>query len=108
MILSIPRPDGSTERYKIVEAPIMEPGLAAQFPDIKTFRGQGIDNPYSSIRFDYTPAGFHAQVLAPDNGTYYIDPYYHIDADGPYVSYFKHDLLPSPQASGFECLTETD
>lgn len=89
--LSLPTPDGRFARFTIVQAPIMEPALAAQFPEIMTFRGQGIENPADSLRFDLTPAGFHAQVLSPE-GTYYVDPYWHLD-DSAYVSYFKKDLM---------------
>jgi hypothetical protein len=94
LVLSLPRPDGTLARFNVVEAPIMEAGLATQFPDIKTFRGQGIDDPSASIRFDYTPQGFHAQILSP-NGAYYVDPYYHLEPDGAYISYFKSDLRPT-------------
>jgi hypothetical protein len=69
----------------------MEAGLAAQFPDIKTYRGIGIDDPTASLRLDYTPLGFHAQVLSV-NGSFYIDPYYLNDVSGAYVSYYKRNV----------------
>jgi hypothetical protein len=92
---SIPRPDGAMETFEVVEAPIMEPGLAAQFPDIKTYRGQGLDDPYATIRLDHTELGFHAQVLSP-NGAYYIDPYSR-DNTTLYSVYFKRDYVKQDQ-----------
>lgn len=90
--ITLPTPDHGFARFSVVQSPIMEPALAAQFPDIMTYSGQGIDDPAATLRFDVTPAGFHAQVLSP-NGAYYIDPYWHLD-QSVYVSYFKHDLAP--------------
>ncbi|HRF19826.1 MAG TPA: hypothetical protein PK977_16740, partial [Chitinophagaceae bacterium] len=55
-----------------------------------TFLGQGIDDPYATIRMDFGPNGFHAQVLTA-NGTYYIDPYARGEV-GNYISYFRTDL----------------
>ncbi len=100
-VLTLPAPDGHMQRFRIVNAPIMEPGLAAQFPDIRTFRGQGIDDPTASLAMDFTPQGFHAQVLTP-NGSWYIDPYYHLD-QGIYASYSRSDMnaSKSPFARGF-------
>ncbi|HEX8524416.1 MAG TPA: zinc-dependent metalloprotease family protein [Tepidisphaeraceae bacterium] len=91
VVLPLPMPDGSITRFKVVEAPVMEAGLAAQFPDIKTYRGVGVDDPTASVRLDYTPLGFHAQVLSV-RGSYYIDPYYLNDAAGAYTSYYKRDV----------------
>ena len=93
---SIPKPDGSMGRFSVVEAPVMHPDLAAKFPEIKTYRGQGIDNPTETIRFDVTPQGLHAQVLSPD-GVYYIDPFYHLDTS-VYVSYAGENAGYSEQA----------
>ncbi len=91
LVLRLPTPDGKLDRFAIVDAPVMEAGLAAQFPQVRTFRGVGLDDPNASVRLDYTPLGFHAQVLSP-NGWYYIDPYYRNDAGGTYVSYYRRDL----------------
>jgi hypothetical protein len=72
--LSLPTPDGGFARFNIVESPVMEPGLAAKFPDVRTYRGQGIDDPASNVRLDITPLGFHAQVIGSE-AFWAIDPY---------------------------------
>lgn len=94
-VFAIPNPEGMLQRFEIVETQVMHPDLAKKFPEIKTFRGQGLDDPSASVRLDITPAGFHAQVLSPA-GSYYIDPYYHLD-DSVYVSYFRSDLRLDPE-----------
>src|SRR6185295_14464744 len=89
-ILSLPSPAGEFQRFAVHESPVMEPGLAAKHPDIKTYAGKGIDDPSSTVRFDLTPLGFHASVRG-QSGSWYIDPYYHLD-QSLYVSYFRGDL----------------
>jgi hypothetical protein len=68
----------------------MEPGLAEKHPEIKTYAGTGIDDRSATIRFDLTPLGFHASVRG-QSGSWYIDPYYHLD-QSLYVVYFRNDL----------------
>ncbi len=98
--IAVPNPDGSLDRFTVAEASVMAPELAELFPDIRTFRGQGIDDPTATISFDVTPAGFHAQVLSA-NGAYYIDPYYHLD-DRFYAVYSADNAFNIPDFS--ECL----
>ncbi|KAA9331527.1 T9SS type A sorting domain-containing protein [Hymenobacter busanensis] len=97
-VLTLPLPDGSNGRFRIVEAPIMEPALAARYPGIHTYTGVGLDDPYATLRCDLTPQGFHAQVLSPVTGSIYIDPVSLTDT-GHYISYFKRDLRRGGQAS---------
>ncbi len=89
--IALPTPDGVLSRFAVVESPVMAPELAAQFPEIRTYRGQGIDDPTATLRFDVTPAGFHAQVLS-SSGSWYIDPSRSVDPDH-YVSYFRRDYV---------------
>ena len=74
VIIKLPMPDGTFESFSFVNSPVMAPGLAARFPEIQVFLGQGIDTPSSTVRFDLTPKGFHAMVLV-SNQTIYIDPF---------------------------------
>ena len=92
--LTLPAPGGGFQRFEVQESPIMEAGLAAQHPEIKTYAGRGIDDPAATMRADTTPLGFHASVRSP-NGAWYIDPYYHLD-DSVYVSYYGRDLAEDP------------
>src|SRR4051812_48336550 len=74
LTVSLPAPNGQFQRFTLVDSPVMEPGLAARHPDVKTYRGTGVDDPAATIRADLTPLGFHASVRS-STGTWYIDPY---------------------------------
>ncbi|HEX8145588.1 MAG TPA: zinc-dependent metalloprotease family protein [Pyrinomonadaceae bacterium] len=89
--VSLPLPDGTFVRFSVQESPVMEPELARQFPELKTYRGQGIEDPSMTARFDMTPAGFHAIVLSPDR-TFYIDPFpLRRPGEETYMTFFKAD-----------------
>ena len=95
----------------------MEPVLAAQYPDVQTYRGVGLDDPSASARLGLTSSGFHAVILS-EGGTVFITPAAGADASGNllYMSYFAADMAPPadffcgvhdgmhPSASGEEAL----
>ncbi|MEM7584038.1 MAG: reprolysin-like metallopeptidase [Acidobacteriota bacterium] len=100
VVLELPLPDGDFGRFRIAESPVMAPELAAKFPEIRTYLGQGIDVPAATLRFDVTPAGFHAMILSPA-GTIYIDPYLRGDTVH-HMSYWTGHTL-NDSASEFRC-----
>jgi len=101
-VLSLPLPYGGFGRFAFVDSPVMEPGLAARYPQIRTFLGQGLDDPFATVRFDVTPEGFHAQVLSP-GGTVYVDPLQRGDVT-THIAYYRHDYV-NPDKT-LRCLTE--
>jgi hypothetical protein len=94
-------PDGSYERFRIEESPVVEPKLAERLTGVNTYRGRGIDDPTLTTRFDRTPLGFHAIVLSPA-GTYFVQPVALGQTDD-YVSY----ALTGERLSQFECLVQS-
>jgi hypothetical protein len=93
----LPLPDGTTGRFQVMETSVMEPALAAQFPDIKTYSGVGLDDPTATVRLDLTARGFHAQVLSGTGSTVYIDPASPSDP-AHYLSFYRRDM-PGGQMS---------
>jgi hypothetical protein len=91
LIIELPEPDGTMGRFQVEEYRMMEPGLAAQFPDWHTYHAQGVDDPTAVARLSVTAQGFHGMVLGGVKGTYYIDPYQQGDSAN-YISYFKSDF----------------
>ena len=90
LTISVPSPDGGFERFAVVESPVMEPGLAAAHPEIKTYTARGLDDPSASARLDLTPLGFHASVRSA-SGAWYVDP-----RDGEHVAYRREATAAPP------------
>lgn len=88
--IELPLENGEIQRFTLEESSIMAPGLAAKYPDLKTYKIHGIDNPYASGRLSISSKGFHGMITSPE-GTFYIDP----QADDVYRVYNRNSQLPS-------------
>jgi len=100
-IISLPLPNGEFINFKFVESLVMEDELANNYPDIRTYLGQGIDQTNASARFDITPTGFHAIIFTLE-GTVYIDPY--SSGDNKYhISYYKKDFFTNRGTINLSC-----
>ncbi len=97
-VMTLPMPDGTFARFRVEESPILSADLAAEHPELRTYIGQGLDDPTATARLDRTPAGFHAIILSAD-GTVYIDPYQRGDTRH-YISFRKSDIDQRPP---FDC-----
>lgn len=90
LIVDLPMPDGQLMAFRLFESPIMQAGLAAKYPDIKTYSGYAVDNPLLQGRFDYTYEGFHGYILGTPSPVI-IDPIFHQN-DELYQVFFRKDL----------------
>ena len=100
VVITLPMPDGTFARFRVEESPVMAPQLAALYPETKTYRGRGLDDPTATTRFDVTRAGFHAIVLS-SQGTVIIEP----DAGGRANNYISYDQGDAPKDQGsFSCV----
>jgi hypothetical protein len=90
-IITLPLPNGTFQKFKVVESPIMEPALAVQFPDIKTFSIKGIDDVYANGKLDWNEFGFHGMVKSTA-GDFFIDPYC-VSNTTDYITYYTKDFV---------------
>ena len=102
LTLTLPMPDGTMEEFTVVNSPIMAPALARKFPEIQVFAGQGVTHPEFTGRFDLTPQGFHAMILA-EGETVYIDPYRPNDRETVIV-YTRSDFYASTSKQMSGCM----
>lgn len=91
LVISLPTPDGKKMNYRLEYVATMAPELAEKYPTIKTYGGQGIEDPTAAIKVDFTELGFHAMVMSNVHGQFFIDPAFKGDFEN-YIVYYKHDL----------------
>jgi subtilisin-like proprotein convertase family protein len=104
--LTLPMPDGSFARFKVVEAPVMHPDLQKKYPEIRTYAGVGIDDPSAYFRGDFTLRGFHGMIRSPLHSTVYIDPFSFGDIENYQVYYRKDFSKSDPWACNFDEVNE--
>ena len=89
LIVSLPLPDGTMHDFRVYDSPTMQPGLAAKFPMIRSFKGISTTSRRTTVRFDLGLNGLHAAIHGPKN-IYYIDPYASKDSEH-YITYNVND-----------------
>lgn len=89
IVVQFPNNKGEMESFRIKEASIMEGKLQQQFPNMRSYIGESIDNPFNVIRFSITPGGIRTMTLT-EEGAFFIDPF--ADNDYTYVAYLKSNL----------------
>ncbi|KAB1156138.1 reprolysin-like metallopeptidase [Flavobacterium luteum] len=99
VIVSFPNSDGQLEDFRILESSNMNVELARKYPEIKSYVGQGIDNPTSTIYFSISPLGFQSMIIKADQSAIFIEPY--TKDLKTYSVYRKTDKIAS--LNKFEC-----
>ena len=103
-IVSFPTVSGELAQYRVKESSNLDPELAARYPEIKSYIGQGVENPGSTIYFSVSPLGVQTMLINPDKSAEFIEPY---TSDlSSYVVYRRQDRAAS--LSPFECKVIAD
>jgi hypothetical protein len=89
-IIFLPNFDGSLSRFQIKEISNFEAKLQAKFANIKSYSGQGMDDPTAVAKISIGTDGFHAVIFSGNKGTVYIDPYSRDNKD--YIVYKRTSL----------------
>jgi YVTN family beta-propeller protein len=101
VVLTLPMPDGRFARFRIEESPVMQSALMASYPEVKTYQGQGIDDPTSTTRFRWSPEGLNG-IIITNSRTSYID-LYHKERRDYYVAYYSQNHYKDGE---FRCLSQ--
>ncbi|MGS2760746.1 reprolysin-like metallopeptidase [Sinomicrobium sp. M5D2P9] len=102
IVVRFPNAEGELESFRVTEASVMHPDLAARYPGIHSYAGQGIDDPSMVIRFSVSHLGLQSMRLSAGNGTVFIEPY---TSDRTYYTVYDRkdrDTAPEP----FECMVK--
>ena len=90
VILEFPTREGTFEAFSMLEAPMLDPILAAKFPMIKTYVGIGIEDRSAILYLSIGTNGLHVMIRKADHPTLYIDPF--TRTRDKYIVYSKGDL----------------
>jgi len=99
VVLSFPNDEGQFESFKIAEAPVFSSRLQERYPEIRSYVGQGIDDPSSVIRFSVSPLGFQSMRLSANMPATFIEAY--SEDLTLYTAYKRADRLD--YSDNFEC-----
>ena len=103
VIISFPNSEGEFEQFRVKEASVMHADLEARYPGIKSYVGQGVDDPSARIRFSISPLGLETMRLSANKPATFIEPLT-VDLQ-QYTVYKRADR--TAEFTDFEC-TVTD
>jgi chitodextrinase len=99
VVVAFPNAEGQLEHFRIQQNSNMDPELAARYPEIKSYVGQGVENPSSTIYFSVSPLGLQTMTIYADRSAVFIEPY---TTDlSTYAVYRKSDRMAA--MSSFDC-----
>ncbi len=89
VIISLPLPDGSMERFEVVNSSVMQRELASKYSHIQSYKAYSLENPSHIARLTVGNKGLRAAIRSTE-GEIYIDPYGAGEKDY-YISYYIVD-----------------
>ncbi len=102
-LISFPNASGELEQFEVYEASNFEPGLQAQFPDIRAYVGKSLSDPYAQLRFSISPNEIQSTVFRVGKPTEFMEPY--SEDKKTYAVYISSK---NKSGSGFVCSTKDE
>lgn len=91
IIIDIPTTDNTLMAFKIYVAETMNPELAKQFPELKSYMGNAVADNSIKIRIDTNPKGFHA-LITSSYEQWLVEPICAEKSKDYYFSFLKGDV----------------
>lgn len=104
VLLQIPVGKGEIMSFFVYEQSVMEEGLQARYPELKAYKGFGVNYPDFQVWFTLSSHGFSAAVTRPE-GIVYIDQMFENDKSR-YIVYPVDTYKNNPYAGIPLCGTE--
>ena len=101
--INFPLVNGDLVAFNVTESSIFAPGLAKKYPQIKTYKGTGIDNPLATLRFSVSQIGLHALLHDNSGKVHYIEPE---SKESDVYKVFDRGYYGT-QKIGLDCFTES-
>ncbi len=64
VIIDFPTANNTFESFRVKEASVMEQGLQDKYPEIRTYVGESVDSPGTTMRLSITNQGLHIMSMS--------------------------------------------
>ena len=75
VIIALPNAEGKLEHFNMFEASNFDAQLQAQFPEIRSYVGIGIEDTYAQVRLSIDPKGIQTMVFRADKKNEFMEPF---------------------------------
>jgi len=98
--INVPNEEGVLETFRMLEAPVFDAELSAQFPDIKSY--VGVNDSGTRLRMSISPKGVETMISYLDKPTVFMQP-----VNGDAQKYIVYNRLARGEnyTEGFNCAT---
>ncbi|MFI0428754.1 reprolysin-like metallopeptidase [Mariniflexile sp. HMF6888] len=100
-IITMPGENGKLETFRIYEASVFAPDLAAKYPDIKSYVGISTNNPGTRLRMSVSPQGVQTMISYSSKPAVFMQPA--SKGSNEYILYRRADKNKTKNI--FECKT---
>lgn len=71
--IALPNSKNQFEEFELVEASNFDPQLQAQFPEIRSYSGKGLNDKYATLKLSISPYGVSTMVFRLDSPTEFME-----------------------------------